>query len=89
MKNRSLEYENRFRKYLYSFDFETQKDILYEGINWSTPSISDLQKKLRLAFEQKEEIKNKKSKIREEVLNFSWKNTAKQIIEFFEQQFKK
>jgi hypothetical protein len=48
-----------------------------------------LQKKLRLAFEQKEEIKNKKSKIREEVLNFSWKNTAKQIIEFFEQQFKK
>lgn len=27
MKQRSLEYEKRFRKYLFSFDFETHKEI--------------------------------------------------------------
>ena len=27
MKKRSLEYEQKFRKYLYSFDFETHKKI--------------------------------------------------------------
>ena len=27
MKTRNLEYEKKFRKYLYSFDFETHKDI--------------------------------------------------------------
>lgn len=32
MKKRSLEYEQKFRKYLYSFDFETHKKIC-ENIN--------------------------------------------------------
>lgn len=27
MKLRSLEYETKFRKYLYSFDFKTHKEI--------------------------------------------------------------
>jgi hypothetical protein len=28
MKERSLEYERKFRKYLYSFDYETHKTIV-------------------------------------------------------------
>ena len=28
MKTRSLEYEKKFRKYLYSFDFKTHKEII-------------------------------------------------------------
>lgn len=32
MKERSLEYEKKFRKYLYSFDYETHKKIC-ENIN--------------------------------------------------------
>jgi hypothetical protein len=27
MKERSLDYENKFRRYLFSFDFETHKEI--------------------------------------------------------------
>jgi len=27
MKERSLDYERKFKKYLYSFDFETHKNI--------------------------------------------------------------
>jgi len=32
MKERSLDYESKFRKYIYSFDFETHKKIC-ENIN--------------------------------------------------------
>ena len=35
MKKRSLDYENKFKKYLFSFDFETHKEICNEiNVKW-------------------------------------------------------
>lgn len=42
MKKRSLKYEERFRKYLFSFDFETHKQICKE-INVK-PNINEAKK---------------------------------------------
>ena len=40
MKKRSLEYEAKFRKYLYSFDLETHKEIC-KNINLKSNEAKD------------------------------------------------
>lgn len=56
---------------------EVRHNILYEGIQWATPDIQDLRKKMRWAFDNKDKIKEMGLKAREYVVvNLQWKHAG-------------
>jgi glycosyltransferase involved in cell wall biosynthesis len=67
------------------YKLEPAKDLMYEEVNWATPDIEDLKKKMRYAFEHKEELKELGKRGREYMVNnFTWKHCgikAKEALE--------
>jgi glycosyltransferase involved in cell wall biosynthesis len=63
---------------------EVKEDIMYRGIKWATPDISDLRKKMRYAFENQDIIKKMGNQALKDVKNWTWEKSAKKIIEIFE-----
>lgn len=59
-----------------------EEDVMYEGISWATPDIEDLKKKMRYAYNNKEEIKEKGKKALNDILSFTWDNSAKKALSF-------
>lgn len=59
---------------------EVQHEIEYEGVKWATPNIEDLKQKLRDYFEHSREM-DYATACRKRAKLYSWKETAKQIIE--------
>ena len=56
---------------------EVKDDAMYEGINWFEPSVKDIRKKLRWAFNNKKEIKSLGRKSKELIIKrFTWKHSA-------------
>lgn len=61
---------------------EIKHDIQYEGIKWLTPSIEELKKTMRYAFEHQDEVKIKGEKAAEKAKELTWDNTAKEVLEW-------
>ncbi len=59
---------------------EVKHEIFYEECKWLTPSIPELRKAMREAFENKELVKKKGLKALETARKNSWDITAKKII---------
>ena len=59
---------------------EVKHEIMYEGTKWLTPSIKELRKALRDAYENKEDWKKKGQNAFVKALGESWNNTAKKIV---------
>lgn len=57
---------------------------LYEDTEWAVPSIEDLGKKMRLAYQNKD-----KGNVSETVKDFTWENSAKKLILLLEKYTKK
>jgi len=57
-------------------------DIMYEGIQWATPDIEDLKKKMRWAFENQEEMKEKGKQSLEDSKNWTWDISASKAFKF-------
>lgn len=60
---------------------EVKEDIMYQGVKWATPDISDLRKKMRWAFENQDKIKEMGNQALEDSKNWTWDNSAKKIID--------
>jgi len=59
-------------------------DINYEGVEWATPNIEDLRKKLRWAYENQDRVKEMGHKAKEMIQDFTWDNSAKLLLELIE-----
>jgi glycosyltransferase involved in cell wall biosynthesis len=57
-------------------------DILYEDTKWKRPDINEIRKTLRAVYNRRNsiEFKEKKDASRNSILQFTWNNTAKDII---------
>lgn len=58
---------------------EVTWDVLYEGISWRKPSIEDLRKKMRYAYEHQDEMKKMGINALEQSNNYSWEKSAELI----------
>ncbi len=59
---------------------EVKHDINYEGSKWATPSILDLRKKMRYAFEHPDEVKKKGKQALIDSKNWTWDLSAKKLL---------
>lgn len=64
---------------------EVDWDILYEGVRWKKPSITDIKKKLRYIYEHQNEISTKSLEALNTSKEFSWDNSAKKAIDFLKE----
>ena len=55
-------------------------EIIYEGILWKEPNIQELRKQMRWAFENQNTIKEMGKQAEEDSKNWTWDNSAEQII---------
>ena len=53
---------------------------MYEGNQWSTPSILDLRKKIRYAFENQKEVEQKGKQALEDIKKLTWEKSAKKLL---------
>jgi len=56
-------------------------EIMYEGINWLTPSISELKSVLREVYSKPDSVLNKGMQAQKDAEKLSWDNTANKIKE--------
>lgn len=63
----------------YKLEYVTS-DILYEGVKWATPDMEDLKLLMRSAFQNREKMKEFGKKARETAEKFTWKASAKKVI---------
>jgi glycosyltransferase involved in cell wall biosynthesis len=63
---------------------EVKEDIMYEGCSWATPSIIDLRKQMRYAFEHPVKIKQMSSQALEDSKNWTWDKSAEKVIKCLE-----
>jgi len=59
---------------------EVEHECMYEGISWAKIKIEDLRKKMRYAYENQEEIKQRGQKAIEDSKNWTWDNSATKIV---------
>jgi glycosyltransferase involved in cell wall biosynthesis len=59
---------------------EVKWDMMYEGISWLTPDINQLKKMMREAFNNPEQVQRKGIQGVETAKQFTWENSAKQLI---------
>jgi glycosyltransferase involved in cell wall biosynthesis len=75
-----IDYVNNENGWLVDYELtEVTFDLQYEGINWATPKIDDLRKKMRYAYEHQDEVKEKGKKALETARGLTWQKTAEQI----------
>lgn len=55
--------------------------VMYEGINWAEIDMAELRKHLRWCFENQDLVKHRNSLAREQASKFTWRNTARKLIE--------
>lgn len=60
---------------------EVKHELLYEGVKWLTPNITELRKVMREAYEIKDLIEIMLKHALETAKQFTWDNTAKKIME--------
>jgi glycosyltransferase involved in cell wall biosynthesis len=60
---------------------EVKWDLMYEGIKWLTPNITELREALRYCFEHPDEVKSKGLKAIEDARKLTWDNSVKKIME--------
>jgi len=60
---------------------EIVHEIQYENVKWLSPSIPELRKAMREAYENRELVKEKGIKSLETAKQFTWDNTAKKLME--------
>jgi len=56
-------------------------DKQYEGVQWMKPNIEQLRKTMRACFNNREEVKEKAKKAREESIKWTWAKSAKKAID--------
>lgn len=61
---------------------EIKEDLMYENCCWATLKINDLRKKMRYAYEHKEEMKEKGKQALNDIQNFTWELTAQKALSF-------
>jgi len=59
---------------------EMQQELMYEGIKWLTPNISEIRKAMREAYENKEIVKSKSKEAIKTGNIFTWDSTANLIV---------
>ena len=57
------------------------EDKMYEEVKWAKPDLKDLRKKLRYAFNNPKEVKEKSKNAEETSFNWSWRNSARKALE--------
>ena len=62
-----------------------KNNLLYEGIEWATPQISDIKHKLRYIFEHQEEVKEKAAVALEDSKKWTWEHTARKAEEYLKE----
>jgi len=62
---------------------EVKHDLFYEGIKWATPSITELRRQMRFAFQNPEIVKAMSSRAIGIANNLTWDNTAKYINDIY------
>jgi glycosyltransferase involved in cell wall biosynthesis len=67
-----------------STPIENTWDIMYEGINWAMPDLNHLKELLRYTFVNKDEVKVKGIKAREDIKEFNWDNSALKLYNILE-----
>jgi len=76
-----IEHMNKENSLLCDYKLEVVKDdIMYEGIEWANIDIQDLRKKMRWCYEHQDEVKKMGEKALEFIKDFTWDNSAKQIL---------
>ncbi len=81
-----IDFINEDNGWLIDYDMEEVKDdVMYEGVQWATPKLEDIKKKMRYVFEYQEEIKEKRKKVLKDVQKWTWHNTAKKALEFLKE----
>lgn len=63
----------------YKLEYVTS-DILYEGVKWATPDMEDLKLLMRSAFQNREKMKEFGKEARKTAEKFTWKASAKKVI---------
>jgi len=58
----------------------TMEDYMYEGIRWLSPSIEELQNRLRVSFDQRNILDKKIEKALETARKMTWDNSAKEVL---------
>ena len=64
---------------------DVKGDLQYEGIKWFKPSIKDIRKKLRYAFEHQSEMKKLGENSYKKSEEYTWSNSAKKLLEVLKQ----
>ena len=63
---------------------EVDHDIVYEGNKWASPDILDLRKKLRYAFDHKNEMEKMGTKALLDSKQWTWNNSVKKLLKVLE-----
>lgn len=66
---------------------EVKEDVMYEGIQWATPDIEDLRKKMRYCFNHRDEIKEKGKQAIKNIQEFTWDNSALKAMNHLKELF--
>ena len=64
---------------------EVTWDLMYEGVKWKEPNISEIRKTLRYVYENQEEVKTKSDKSIATSLIYSWNESAKKANKFLKE----
>lgn len=60
---------------------EISTELFYEGIEWKEPDVNAIRKVMRYVYEHPEEVKKKGQQALLDSKNFTWRNSAKRILE--------
>jgi len=60
---------------------EVENELMYEGINWLTPSIKELRKVLRECYKNPDKVAIKGKKALDKARELTWDNSAKILVE--------
>lgn len=61
---------------------DVKEDLMYEGIQWSTPDIMDLRTKMRWAFNNQDKIKEMGKQAEEDSKKWTWDISANKIVDY-------
>ena len=59
---------------------EVEHEVMYEGIKWLTPSVDELKRALRHAYDHQDEVKFKGNVARVAAGYYTWDRTAQEVI---------
>ena len=75
------DYVNNNNGWLVDYDLtDVTWDVAYEGNSWALPKLEDLKKKMRYAYNCRNDIEDMKIHARKTAENYTWENSAKQLL---------